>query len=152
MSKRKSTKYLVIHCSATRAIQAEIDANTIRKWHKGQGWADIGYHFVIKRDGTLESGRPLDQVGAHVANHNSYSVGICLVGGLANAAPFKPENNFTKMQWITLRQLLKELLQKYPDAKVLGHRDFPKVAKVCPCFDARQWAKDNGFPASPKLR
>jgi N-acetylmuramoyl-L-alanine amidase len=142
---RKKTNWLVIHCSATRAIQ-DVGAKDIRKWHvEGNGWADIGYHFVIRRSGKVEIGRRVDEIGTHVQGHNTDSVGICLVGGLNNAT-FKPENNFTPQQWDALKKLLAGLLKKYPRAKVLGHRDFPGVQKACPCFSARPWAKKNGFP------
>jgi len=145
---RKTTKHFVLHCSATRAIQ-DIGAKEIRGWHvNGNGWADIGYHFVIRRDGRLEKGRAIDAVGAHVANHNSNTLGICLVGGL-NDKTYQPENNFTAAQWATLKKLIADLLKRYPGATILGHRDFPKVAKACPCFDAKVWAKKNGFPAAP---
>jgi hypothetical protein len=82
MTNRSKTNWIVLHCSATRASQVNIGAKDIRRWHKDKGWADIGYHYVIKRDGTLEKGRALDAVGAHVEGHNSDSVGVCLVGGL----------------------------------------------------------------------
>ena len=142
---RKKTNWLVIHCSATRAIQ-DVGAKDIRKWHvEGNGWADIGYHFVIRRSGKIEIGRRVDEIGTHVQGHNTDSVGICLVGGLNNAT-FRPENNFTPQQWDALRKLLTGLLRKYPKAKVLGHRDFAGVQKACPCFNARTWAKANKFP------
>lgn len=142
---RKKTNWLVIHCSATRAIQ-DVGARDIRKWHvEGNGWADIGYHFVIRRSGKVETGRALETIGTHVQGHNTDSVGICLVGGLNNVT-FKPENNYTPQQWDALKKLLTTLLKKYPKAKVLGHRDFAGVQKACPCFPARVWAKRNGFP------
>lgn len=141
---RKRTNWLVLHCSATRAIQ-DVGVSDIRRWHKGQGWADIGYHFVIRRSGKVEQGRAVDAIGSHVKGHNADSVGICLAGGLNNET-FKPENNYTPQQWESLRNLLKMLLRKYPKAKVLGHRDFPNVSKACPCFAAKPWAKKNGFP------
>jgi N-acetylmuramoyl-L-alanine amidase len=141
---RKRTNWLVIHCSATRAVM-DVGAADIRRWHRAQGWSDIGYAFVIRRSGKLETGRPVDSVGSHVKGHNHDSVGICLVGGLNNQT-FKPENNYTPQQWDTLRKLLTGLLKKYPKARVLGHRDFAGVAKSCPCFAAKTWAKANGFP------
>ncbi len=143
-AKRRSTNFLVIHCSATRPSQ-DIDAATIRKWHRANGWVDIGYHYVIKRDGTVERGRPEDVVGAHVAGHNSTSIGICLVGGVTEKDHREPENNFTEAQFEALRKLLTDLRTRYPKAIIQGHRDFPRVAKACPSFDARAWAKDNGF-------
>jgi N-acetylmuramoyl-L-alanine amidase len=141
---RKSTNSIVIHCSATRAVQ-DVGAADIRKWHKAQGWADIGYHYVIRRNGKLERGRAENLVGSHVKGHNATSIGICLVGGL-NDKTWKPENNYTPAQWTTLKKLISDLLKKYPKAKVLGHRDFPKVNKACPCFNAREWARQNKFP------
>ena len=143
--KRKRTSNIVIHCRAWRCIQ-DIGAKEIRKWHvEGNGWADIGYHFVIRRSGRVEAGRPVDDVGSHVQGQNATSVGVCLVGGL-NDKTFKPEDNFTPQQWASLRKLVSDLLKKYPKAKVLGHRDFPGVQKACPCFSAKVWAKKEGFP------
>lgn len=146
---RKINK-LVIHCSATRASQP-VDVADVRAWHKAKGWADIGYHYFIKRDGTLQAGRPEASVGAHVAGWNANSIGICMAGGISDKT-WKPENNFTAAQWATLKRLLASLLKRYAGATVLGHRDYPKVAKACPCFDARAWARANGFPASPAMR
>ena len=141
---RKRTDHLVIHCSATRAIQ-DVGAADIRRWHRAQGWEDIGYHFVIRRSGKVETGRAVDAIGSHVKGNNADSVGICLVGGLNNQT-FKPENNYTPQQWEALKRLLTGLLKKYQKARVLGHRDFPGVQKACPCFPAKTWAKQNGFP------
>ncbi|SCW77184.1 LysM domain-containing protein [Rhizobium mongolense subsp. loessense] len=138
---RKSTAYLVVHCSATQP-KMDIGAKEIRQWHREKGWIDIGYHFVIRRDGKVEIGRPENVVGAHVENHNSNSIGICLVGGVD--ANLKPENNFTPAQFAALALKLHELKQKYPNVTVQGHRDFPGVKKDCPSFDTRKWIKDTG--------
>ena len=145
MTPRKSTKYLVVHCSATRP-SLDVGAKEIRQWHKNQGWEDIGYHYVIRRDGKVEKGRPEGMVGAHVAGFNATSVGVCMVGGVSQKDFTKPENNFTKEQFAGLKDLLATLSKKYPGAVVLGHRDFPRVAKACPSFDARVWAKKEGLP------
>jgi N-acetylmuramoyl-L-alanine amidase len=141
---RRKTNWLVIHCSATRAVQ-DVGAADIRRWHRAQGWADIGYHYVIRRSGKVEKGRNVDSVGAGVQGHNADSLHICLVGGLNNDT-YKPEDNYTPQQWDALKKLLTAMAKKYPDAKVLGHRDFPNVKKDCPCFSAKVWAKKNGFP------
>lgn len=141
---RTNTDHLVIHCSATRAVQ-DIGAREITRWHRDNGWATIGYHFVIRRNGKVETGRPVDAIGAHVQGHNHDSVGICLVGGLDNAT-WKPANNFTPQQWEALKKLLTALVKRYPKAKVLGHRDFPGVQKACPSFSAKVWARRNKFP------
>jgi N-acetylmuramoyl-L-alanine amidase len=142
--KRKRTDHIVIHCSATRGVQ-DIGAADIRRWHKAQGWSDIGYAWVIRRDGKVERGRAQDAVGSHVQGHNHDSVGICMAGGLDDKT-WKPVSNFTPAQWASLKELVARLVKTYPKAKVLGHRDFPKVNKACPCFDARVWAKKQGFP------
>lgn len=139
-SKRKETKFIVVHCSATSPKQ-DIGAYEIERWHRKRSFLAIGYHFVIRRDGTVEKGRPVDVVGAHVEGHNSNSVGVCLVGGVD--AKQKPQDNFTKEQYAALHGLLKELKTSYPTAGVLGHRDFPAVAKACPSFSVAEWLKAN---------
>lgn len=130
-------KYLAVHCSATPAAR-DIGAKEIDRWHRQRGFLKIGYHFVIRRDGTVETGRPISEVGAHVEGHNSSSLGICMVGGVSADAG-KGEDNFTEAQYASLWGLLTELLTKFPEALVLGHRDFPKVKKDCPCFDVKEW-------------
>jgi N-acetylmuramoyl-L-alanine amidase len=162
MAVRKATNKIIIHTSATRA-NMDIGAKEIRSWHKGQGWTDIGYHFVIRRNGVLEKGRAENAVGAHVAGHNSDSIGICLVGGL-NTTTGKAERNYTDEQYKTLRSLVSRLVVDYPNAKIYGHRDFSPDTnkngvvdkyewfKECPCFSARNWAWAEGFPIDTKLR
>lgn len=145
--KRTSTDYLVVHCAATRPSQ-DIGAADIDRWHRAQGWACIGYHFVIRRDGTVEEGRELDVIGAHVSGHNTNSVGICLAGGVTEADVTKAENNFTEAQLASLKKLLLDLRKKYPKAKIQGHRDFPGVKKACPSYDVKSWLKAEGIPNS----
>lgn len=144
---RRSTKHIVIHCAATRK-HMDVGAKEIRAWHKARGWVDIGYHFVIRRDGRIEKGRHVDAIGAHVAGHNSTSLGICMVGGLGEGKGWPPEDNFTPAQWSSLKALVAQMIERYPGASVLGHRDFPKVNKACPSFDAKAWARRCGFPAA----
>lgn len=142
LTKRKSTDFIAIHCSATPANR-DIGVEEITKMHRSRGFVSVGYHFIIRRDGTIEQGRPVDTVGAHVKNYNSTSVGVCLIGGVNNS--MKPENNYTPEQWDALSSVVAQLKDKYPNARVLGHRDFPAVAKACPCFDAKEWAIEQGF-------
>lgn len=121
----------------------DIGAATIKRWHLDRGWSDIGYHFVIRRNGQLEKGRALETPGAHVEGHNTTTIGICLVGGLdANG---KPEMNYTKEQMAQLFAVVAQLKHSYPSAVVLGHRDFPAVSKACPCFSAIEWANSHGL-------
>ena len=111
---RTSTDYIIVHCSDTPK-EMDIGADTIRRWHvEENGWSDIGYHFVIKRDGTVENGRGQDDTGAHARGYNDKSIGICMVGG-------KPNANFTAAQWVSLEDLVKNLWLEYPLAEVVGH-------------------------------
>lgn len=137
---RAKTDYIVVHCSATPP-KMNIGVAEIDQWHRKRGFIKVGYHFVIRRNGLVEAGRAVDEVGSHVAGHNSNSVGICMVGGLDDK--LKPAAEFTKDQWTALEGLLRNLKSLYPAAEILGHRDFPGVAKDCPCFDVRKFVKEN---------
>jgi N-acetylmuramoyl-L-alanine amidase len=143
MRPRSKTDFIVIHCSATDD-DVDIGAAEIRKWHmdpnkEGGPFADIGYHFVIRRNGVVEKGRDVAATGSHVKNWNHCSVGVCMVGGVEADDMMRARDNFTEAQWASLLTLVKTLREKYPKAKILGHRDFPKVAKACPSFDVSKW-------------
>jgi hypothetical protein len=146
MKKRTSTDWLVVHCAATTPTM-DIGRAEIDRWHRAQGWLMIGYHYVIRRDGKVETGRPEESVGAHVSGYNANSVGICLAGGVD--AQGRSEDNYTSAQYAALAELLRDLRTRYPNAKVQGHRDFPKVAKDCPCFDVRSWVNETGVFDAP---
>lgn len=145
----KPIKLLVVHCSATPAAR-DIGVTEIRAMHKANGWSDVGYHYVIRRNGLVEKGRADTVIGAHVSGHNDGSLGICLIGGV------KPdgktgEANFTPAQFASLETLLKTLHGRYPAARVCGHRDLSpdkngdgRIApnewvKLCPTFDVEPW-------------
>lgn len=134
--KPEDVKYLVVHCSATPADR-DIGVKELDRMHRERGFVCIGYHKVIRRDGTVEDGRPLTQRGAHVEDWNHCSIGICLVGGVDSK--LKPEANFTEAQFESLRKLLLDL--PFPDAVIQGHRDFPNVSKACPSFDVKHWLR-----------
>ena len=126
---------LVIHCSATKEGQ-DVSVETIRSWHLARGWADIGYHFVVERDGSVKAGRPIEIAGAHVEGHNSRSIGVCYIGGLDKDGHSKDTR--TPEQKVALRQVVNDMKAKFPSiTTVCGHRDFPGVKKDCPCFDVR---------------
>lgn len=122
---------IVIHCADTYA-RMDIGVKEIREWHLAKGFNDIGYHYVIRRDGTIEAGRPLEKPGAHAAGYNSQSIGICYAGGKGDND--KPEDNRTPAQKQALHDLVNSLKQQFPQAKIVGHRDLPGVQKACPCF------------------
>lgn len=126
---RKITK-IILHCSATREGQA-FTAKDIDRWHRRQGFQMIGYHYVILLDGTVEIGRPEEQPGAHTYGHNANSIGICYIGGLDQDG--KPCDTRTPQQRQAMKQLIADLLRKFPNATVHGHREFAN--KDCPCFD-----------------
>ena len=139
MEIRKSTEYIVIHCAATKASM-DIGLTEIRKWHvQDNGWRDVGYHYIIRRNGEVELGRSIRDTGAHAAGYNHKSVSVCMVGGMAedNSA----ENNFTAQQWTALLDLVKQLKSNYPDADVIGHNEISE--KECPSFDVQKWKGDN---------
>lgn len=145
MPRGREVQYIVIHCSATGPSQ-DIGAREIDLWHKAKGWRMIGYHLVIRRDGSTETGRPLDsdhilnpnEVGAHVEGYNSVSIGLCMVGGVD--VNNKPDNNFTAEQWATLERIVPLYCKQFPTAKVVGHRDL-NSKKACPSFDVAEWLR-----------
>ena len=130
---------IVIHCSAVKPDQ-QSSAAQIDSWHRQRGFKfGIGYHYVIRRDGTLEMGRPEYMVGAHCKNHNQHSIGVCYEGGLN--ARGDPADTRTEAQKRTMRQLINELRERYPKAIVVGHHNLNPL-KACPCFDAIKEYKD----------
>lgn len=133
---KEAVRFITVHCSATPP-ESDVGTDEIRRWHKGKGWEDVGYHYVIRRNGTVEAGRSLDFQGAHVEGHNHEAIGICLVGGVRR--DLSPDANFTAVQYTSLETLINLLLPRYPGATVRGHRDFPGVTKACPSFDVPAW-------------
>ncbi len=142
--------HFIVHCTATRVSQRNIDAKWVDRAHKRRGWSGCGYHAVITREGQLQMSddgfptRPVEQKGAHVGGcgvgWNKRSFGVTLAGGLDESG--QPENNFTKKQFRTLVRLIKAFLKSHetPDlVRIMGHRDLIRQTgaspKACPCFD-----------------
>ena len=123
---------IIIHCSAT-VEGKDFTVEDIDRWHQQRGFKMVGYHYVIRLDGTIEQGRPLEQAGAHCKGHNTHSIGICYIGGLDTEG--KPTDTRTKAQRDMLWALVKSLKVKYPKATIHGHNEFAN--KACPCFDVR---------------
>lgn len=120
---RKITAH-VVHCSDS----LDGDVKVVRQWHKARGFNDVGYHFVIRRDGEIEVGRTLDVVGAHCQGHNSTTVGTCLIG----------KDKFEPAQFEALRRIDTMLRSMYPDIKLYGHCELDTHGKTCPCFDVHK--------------
>ena len=109
----------------------------IRRWHLANGWADIGYHFCIDRDGTVLAGRPLEKPGAHVRGRNSTTIGVCLFGAHGAGADDDFFDHFTPAQDDAVRRLMKNLQGRFGPLKVSGHNEY--AAKGCPGFRVAKW-------------
>ena len=136
---------IILHCAATKEGH-DIKTETIKSWHvKGNGWSDIGYHYVIELDGTVKKGRPIYRSGAHTKGHNTGSIGVCYIGGIDIEK--KPKDTRTEAQRIAMDELINELLTEYPNATIHGHNEFS--AKACPSFDVQ---KEYGAPKKSKFK
>lgn len=129
---KRNIKEIIVHCSAT-AEGKDFTVAQIRQWHLQRGFTDIGYHYVIYRDGSVHVGRPEEVSGAHCTGHNTISIGVCYIGGCASDGK-TPKDTRTAAQKKALLELLRELKKKYPSAKIHSHRDYAN--KACPSFDA----------------
>ncbi|WP_394707662.1 N-acetylmuramoyl-L-alanine amidase [uncultured Bacteroides sp.] len=136
---------IIIHCSATPEGR-DVTAADIDRWHRQRGFWSIGYHYVIRLDGSIEQGRDVCLTGAHCMGWNERSVGICYVGGLDEHG--HPKDTRTDAQRASLIRLVKALRMVFPSiSQVLGHRDTSpdldgngiitpnEYMKACPCFD-----------------
>ena len=140
MGKRNTTDTIVIHCTQTPPGM-DVDVDKVTQWHKERGFDTIGYHYLIKRDGTLQTGRDEDVVGAHAVAVNGTSIGIALVGG--GTVDMGWENNFNPEQFKTLKTILLKLKEKYNIEKIIGHYQVEEK-KQCPSFDVPEWLEKNG--------
>lgn len=133
----RKIKEIIIHCSATPEGE-DFTVEQIRGMHLARGFSDIGYHYVVYRDGSVHTGRPEDIIGAHCSGHNALSIGVCYIGG----CPPRSESDWmcrskdtrTPAQKAALLTLINDLRDRYPGATVHGHREFAN--KACPSFDA----------------
>lgn len=152
---------IVIHCSASPNGRSLFTGQAgrpgfvtpvmeIDRWHRERGFKRsdaarakinkslccIGYHYLVYTNGAIAAGRGEDEVGAHAHGFNAKSLGVCLIG----------TSKFTPVQWEALRELMRVLVNRYPQARVLGHRDLPNVAKECPGFDVAAWLSGGMAP------
>ena len=144
---------IIIHCTATRPDwwqnkSTQAKADEVRRWHLDRGFSTTGYHYLIDRDGTVVTGRPLDRTGAHVKGHNTGTVGISLFGGFGGSAGDSFADNFTEDQERALLDLIAKLKSDHPSiTKISGHNQY--AAKACPCFSVPAWLKR---AQSPKMK
>ena len=129
---KRVIREIIVHCSATPEGK-DYTIDDIRKWHKQRGFSDIGYHYVVYRDGSVHVGRDVDLIGAHCTGHNTGSIGVCYIGGCDKDGN-TPKDTRTGKQIDALFDLLVQLRSIYPNARIYGHRDFAN--KACPSFDA----------------
>lgn len=130
---KRTINEIIIHCSATKEGK-DYTVQDIKRWHLDRGFSDIGYHYVIYRDGSIHTGRDINVGGAHCTNHNAKSIGICYIGGLDSLG--KPKDTRTEKQKEALLTLLKQLRKLYPKATIHGHYEFAN--KACPCFNPKK--------------
>lgn len=132
---------IIVHCTATKP-KVDWGVKEIRNCHvNDKGFADIGYHFVIRLNGYVERGRSVYRAGAHCVGHNRHSIGVCYVGGLDQSG--EPSDTRTPAQKKALRELLTELVQAY-HCPIHGHNEYS--SKGCPCFNAFKEYHDISAP------
>jgi N-acetyl-anhydromuramyl-L-alanine amidase AmpD len=150
---------IIVHCTATRPewwatrTTAQKVAE-VRRWHvEDRGWKDIGYHYLIDRNGHTVVGRPLDQVGAHTVGKNIGTIGVSLFGGHGSSADDKFADHFTPEQDKALQALLVRLMKDHPTIKTIsGHNQY--ASKACPGFSVPSWyakARPQPAPVAPKV-
>lgn len=134
----RTIKYIVVHCTATDP-NATVEA--IKKhWKEIRGWGNTpGYHYLILRDGELLNLWPDPWITNGAFGHNKECIHVAYIGGIDKEG--KPVDNRTPRQKNSMFFQLVKLSEKYPEAKIIGHRDFPGVTKECPCFDVTEWIK-----------
>lgn len=129
----REIKRIILHCTAT-VEGLELKASTIDLWHKKRGWSEIGYHYVLYADGTIETGRDIRKKGAHAKGHNYDSVGVAYVGGIDKNKT--PKDTMTMQQEMAFLHLVNSLRVVFGDMSVHGHNEFS--SKACPSFDVQE--------------
>jgi N-acetylmuramoyl-L-alanine amidase len=138
MNNPRNIKYIVVHCTATPTTTT---LESIKNyWKEQRGWDTPGYHYLIKRDGSVV--RLLDEKknSNGVYKHNSECINVAYIGGIDKDG--KPQDNRSDAQKHSMFDKIVELTERYPKAEVLGHRDFAGVKKACPSFDVKEWLRN----------
>ena len=133
----EDVRFLVVHCSATRCNQNFTSEKLIKTGRERFG--QPSYHYYVRRNGHIIPVLPESVRGVHAVGYNHCSIAVCYEGGLDEHGV--ATDTRTELQKHALYELLKQLHDDYPKARITGHRDFPGVHKACPCFDAaREYA------------
>ncbi|MEL4307440.1 N-acetylmuramoyl-L-alanine amidase [Joostella sp. CR20] len=137
----RNIEYIVLHCTAT-SQNAKVESIQ-RYWKQTLKWRNPGYHYIIDKDGLIYNLLPIDAIANGVKGHNYNSIHISYIGGIDKQG--KAYDNRTPKQVISQLELIDELKEQFPDAKIVGHRDFKGVAKDCPSFEVQEWLKHVGY-------
>lgn len=122
---------IIVHCTATPEGR-DVTVGEVRTWHLARNFSDVGYHYLITLNGTVEVGRPESKVGAHVRGENKHSIGIAYAGGMDKSYKNSKDTR-THAQKEALIWLIDELKKRYPGSTVHGHNEYS--LKACPSFD-----------------
>ena len=132
----RTINLIVVHCSATQGNRT-LSPEALDLMHRRRGFNGTGYHYYIRKDGTVHLTRPVERIGAHVKGFNANSIGICYEGGLNEDG--KPADTRTAAQRFALIDLLTILRHQYPEAQIAGHYQLSaSIHKACPCFDPKK--------------
>lgn len=135
---KRNIKFIVVHCTAT---PTNTSIESIKSyWKNNLKWQNNGYHYIIQRDGTVVQITDELKIANGVAGYNTASIHLSYIGGVDKND--KPLDNRTPAQKEAMFNLIIKLSNKYPQAEIKGHRDFPNVHKACPSFDVKQWLKN----------
>lgn len=137
---RLKTEYIIVHCSDT-PVEENIGVAELKAKHIALGWSDVGYHYVIRRDGTVEEGRWYTAIGGHMFGWDSVSLGICLIGGDGGIQDGTQTTNYTELQMRSLANLLLKVKSWYPKAQITAPSDFLGVTSLAPYFNVKEWMK-----------
>jgi N-acetylmuramoyl-L-alanine amidase len=129
----RTINHIVVHCTATP--QTTTVASIQRYWRENLKWKSPGYHFLIEANGTVHNLQPITLPSNGVAGHNANSIHVSYIGGVNGQ---RAVDNRTEAQKTALLTILRDLKKQFPRAIIQGHRDFPRVAKACPSFDAKK--------------
>lgn len=119
LTQRRQTTHLIIHHAAASVANAE----DVHAYHKSLGWAGIAYHYIVRKDGTIYTGRPIGMQGGHTVGMNHCAIGICFEGNFD--VEYMPDAQLEAGQ-----ELIAYIVDKYPDIKICRHSDFNATA--CP--------------------